>query len=170
MEIHGNLWKWKRNCWKLQNFFNPPKQIPSNTFRMDRTKEKNQKAPNGAVLRQNSLLWTNKVCKWHSKNEWCGVWTWHKYKTSSCWAGELSILLLEVGLALLGVGLHGIGSRLPASRADLTVLVRELERLHQTQRLIHGAADRQIVDGDLAQVTLVVNDEQTSAKDDKNHI
>lgn len=33
--------------------------------------------------------------------------------------------------------------------ADLAVLVREVDGLHQPQRLVHVAPDRQVIDGDL---------------------
>ena len=71
-------------------------------------------------------------------------------------------VLLEVGLAALGVRLHGGSTRLPARGAHLTVLVCVLEGLYQTQGLIHRAAYWQVIDGDLAQVTFVINDEQAS--------
>ena len=41
------------------------------------------------------------------------------------------------------------------------MLVSELEGLHEAQRLINRTADGKVVDRDLAQVALVVDDEQT---------
>lgn len=42
------------------------------------------------------------------------------------------------------------------------MLVGVLERLHQTQRFVDVATDRQIVDRDLADVLFVVDDEQSA--------
>ncbi len=53
---------------------------------------------------------------------------------------------------------------LPVSGADLAVLLHKLERLEQTQRLIDRAANGQVVHGDLAQILLGVNQEQTTAR------
>ena len=43
------------------------------------------------------------------------------------------------------------------------MLVRVLESLDETQNLVHRATNRQVVDGDLPQIALVVYDEQTPA-------
>lgn len=48
---------------------------------------------------------------------------------------------------------------------NLAVLVGVLERLDQTESLVDGASDRQVVDGDLTQVLLAVDDEQTAEWD-----
>lgn len=72
---------------------------------------------------------------------------------------EHGLVLLEELLRLLRVRLDGGTARLPARGAHLAVLVRVLERLHQTQGLVHGAAHGQIVDGDLAEDALRVDDE-----------
>ena len=47
------------------------------------------------------------------------------------------------------IGLHGLLAGFPSGRADLSVLVGELEGLHQTEGLIDSTADRKIVDSDL---------------------
>lgn len=44
----------------------------------------------------------------------------------------------------------------------LAVFVSVLEGLHQAQSLVHGATNRQVIDGDLPQNALVVNHKQTS--------
>lgn len=53
---------------------------------------------------------------------------------------------------------------LPARRTDLPVSVRVLEGLDQSQRLVHGAPDREIIHGDLAQRSFRINDKQTPEK------
>lgn len=68
----------------------------------------------------------------------------------------------EVLEAALGVSLHALGALHPASRADLAVLVGELEGLNETDGLLDVAADGQVVDSDLAEGTLGVNDEETA--------
>jgi len=78
--------------------------------------------------------------------------------------GDMRMLvgLVEVFLAVLGVWFHRVLTRLPTSRAHFSVLVCELECLNKSQCLVYGAAHRKVVDGDLTQVTFVVNDEQTT--------
>jgi len=44
------------------------------------------------------------------------------------------------------------------------VFVGELEGLDQAQGFVHGAPHGKVVDRDLAQVTLVIDDEQTSTE------
>lgn len=46
----------------------------------------------------------------------------------------------------------------------LSVLIGELERLHQAQDFVNGAADGQIVNGDLSQDTVAVDDVQSSER------
>jgi hypothetical protein len=58
---------------------------------------------------------------------------------------------VEVLLGGVRIGLHGEVSRLPVGRADLAVLVDELEGLNQADDLVDVAADGKIVDGDLAE-------------------
>lgn len=53
---------------------------------------------------------------------------------------------------------------LPARRTDLPVSVRVLEGLDQSQRLVHGAPNREIIHGDLAQRSFRINDKQTPEK------
>lgn len=57
--------------------------------------------------------------------------------------------LLQVGLVALGRRLDGFVAGVPVGRADLAVLVGELEGVEQAERLVDAAADWQIVDGDL---------------------
>ena len=101
-------------------------------------------------------------------------------------------LLVDGGEVLEGalrVRLHALRARLPAGGAHLAMGVRELrggvgqrlpvechhprtttqggtrlEGLEQAQRLVHIAADRQVVDGALAQDALVTDDEQPPAR------
>lgn len=54
--------------------------------------------------------------------------------------------------------------RLPARGADLSVSVRVLEGLDQSQRLVHGSPHREIIHGDLAQRSFRINDKQTPEK------
>jgi hypothetical protein len=54
-----------------------------------------------------------------------------------------------VRLDALGRSLDSLLSRVPVRRADLAVLVRELEGVDEAERLVYGAADGKIVDGDL---------------------
>ena len=88
----------------------------------------------------------------------------------------LLVNFLEIFLRQLGIGLHRRRSLLPSSRAYLAhelrndihrstfpVLIGVLESANQTQRFLHGATDRQIVDGDLAELSGGVNDEETTA-------
>lgn len=78
---------------------------------------------------------------------------------------RLTTGLGEVLQAALGVSLHGLATGLPASGADLAVLVGELEGLDQTQGLVDVSAHGQVVDGDLAQDALGVDDEQATQRD-----
>jgi hypothetical protein len=91
----------------------------------------------------------------------------------------LGLGFVEVVEGAFGVGLHGGAARLPASWADLAVLIGELEGLNQTEGLIDRSANWKIVDGDLAEnswksfifarivplVTFVVDDVKTSVGD-----
>lgn len=64
--------------------------------------------------------------------------------------------------AALGVGLHSLAALRPAGRADLAVLLGELESLDETDGLLDIAADGQVVDGDLSEDALGVDDEQAA--------
>ena len=68
-------------------------------------------------------------------------------------------------VVLLGVRDHGLGSRMPVSRAHLTVDVSVLESLHQPQVLIRVPSNRQVVDRRVPQVTLSVNNVGSSVGD-----
>lgn len=74
-------------------------------------------------------------------------------------------LLLKVLQASLGISLHGLSTLLPSGRAHLAVLVGELEGLDQADRLLDVAADGEVVDGDLAENTLGVDDEEAAERD-----
>jgi len=75
--------------------------------------------------------------------------------------GKLEIsVVLEVLKLLFGVWDDGVCARLPSSGTHLAVLVGVLEGLDQAQRLVHAAAHRQVVHGDLAESALGVNDEE----------
>lgn len=63
-----------------------------------------------------------------------------------------------------------VTSGLPACRTDLPVSVRVLEGLDQSQRLVHGAPNREIIHGDLAQRSFRINDKQTPEKNPTNTI
>jgi len=75
---------------------------------------------------------------------------------------NLGVGLLEVGFAALGVGLHGVISRLPVGGADLAMLISELEGINQAEDLIDVSADGRVVHGDVANDTLVADDEETT--------
>jgi hypothetical protein len=77
----------------------------------------------------------------------------------------IGILSRKVLQAALGISLHGLSTLLPSSRANLAVLISELESLDETDGLLDVAADGEIVDGDLAENTLGVDDEETAESD-----
>jgi hypothetical protein len=60
-----------------------------------------------------------------------------------------SLSRAEVFQRSLGVRLDGLVTLLPASRADFTVDISELESLNETESLVNRSANGQIVDGDL---------------------
>ena len=70
------------------------------------------------------------------------------------------ISLLEVGLATLWIRLHGLLPRSPISRAHFPKLIRILERLHQSESLVHRPPHRQIVNRNLPQNPLGINNKQ----------
>jgi len=74
----------------------------------------------------------------------------------------LIAILREVVLRAFRVRLHGSLARLPASGADLAVLVGELESLQQPQRLVHASPHREIVDRDLPQLSERVDYKESS--------
>jgi hypothetical protein len=73
-------------------------------------------------------------------------------------------MLLEVLQLLVDVRDDGVRARGPVSRADLTVLVVELEGLDKTQNFFDVTANGGLVHGDLTEslVLVVANNEQTS--------
>ena len=79
--------------------------------------------------------------------------------------GLLCVASSEELLGGIHLGLDGGLAGLPVGGAHLAVFLDKLERLHQAQRLVHGAAHGQVVHGDLAQVALGVDDEQAAVRD-----
>jgi len=77
----------------------------------------------------------------------------------------LGLGFVEVVEGAFGVGLHGGAARLPASWADLAVLIGELEGLNQAEGFVDRSANWKIVDGDLAENSFVVDDVKTSVGD-----
>ena len=73
--------------------------------------------------------------------------------------------LRDVLLHALVRRLHGRLTLVPVSRADLAVLLHELERLDQSHGLLDISADREVVDGDLAEDALGVDDEHPAEGD-----
>ena len=71
-------------------------------------------------------------------------------------------MFLKVLHLLVGVWDDRICSGLPASRADLSVLVSVLESLDQPQGLIDRPSHGEVVHRDLSEDTLVINDEKSS--------
>lgn len=67
--------------------------------------------------------------------------------------------LFKVFLGLLDIRLDGSATLLPASRADFTVLISELEGFNKTQDFIDATANRQIVDSNLSNHTFRRDDE-----------
>ena len=78
------------------------------------------------------------------------------------WNGLELSLLLKILHLFGGIRDDRICSGLPASRADLSVLVSVLESLNQPEGLIYGPSHGEIVHGDLPEDSLVINDEQSS--------
>lgn len=74
----------------------------------------------------------------------------------------LIINSLEVLLRLVGISDHGLVAGLPSSGADLSVFISVLERLDQTQSLVHTATHGQVIDGHLTQILLVIDDEEAT--------
>ena len=79
----------------------------------------------------------------------------------------LLAVLFEVLARILRVRLDGgrVRLRLPVGRAHLAVLLHELERLDQAERLVHRPPNRQIVDRDLAHHAGRIDDEQAAQRD-----
>ena len=63
---------------------------------------------------------------------------------------SLFVDIFEIGEGLGGVSVHGLGSGLPVGRADLAVLLDELEGLDKPDDFVYVAADGKVVHGDLA--------------------
>lgn len=95
------------------------------------------------------------------------------FDSRSLLAVAVGVAVGAVGLALsrevleasLRIGLHTLAAVHPSGGADLTMLVGELESLNKTDSLLDIAADGQVVDGDLAEDTLGVDDEETAESD-----
>src|SRR5512135_3181323 len=71
----------------------------------------------------------------------------------------------EVLLRLLPVGLHRLRAGLPVRGADLAVLTDELEGLEQAERLVHGAADAEVVDRRVLDDAVGVDEEEAAQGD-----
>lgn len=69
-----------------------------------------------------------------------------------------AVVLLDA----LGGGLDGVHAGVPVGRADLAVLVGELEGVNEAEGLVDAAANRQIVDGDLAKDAVGVDEEEAA--------
>jgi hypothetical protein len=82
-----------------------------------------------------------------------------KQKTGSLFrtvgVGHLGVCVCLCGelLVALGRGLDGAVTGVPVGRADFAVLVGELEGVDQTESFVDGAADGEVVDGDLPRVS-----------------
>ena len=82
---------------------------------------------------------------------------------SICKPLHADLLLGEV-LELVG-GVDGVGALLPAGRADLAVLVGELESLDDSDGLLDGSADGQVVDVRGSEGAVGVDEEGASERD-----
>ena len=71
----------------------------------------------------------------------------------------------EVLQTVVALGVDGLLAGLPVGGTHLAVLRDELEGLHQTQRLVHAAAHREVVHGDVLDHALGVDDEQAAESD-----
>lgn len=71
----------------------------------------------------------------------------------------------EVFLGLFNFRLDGFGTWGPVGRTNFTVLLSELEGLQQSDGLINGSTDWQVVDSDLSQDTIGVNQKDSSQGD-----
>lgn len=71
-------------------------------------------------------------------------------------------MLFKVRFASFRIWLHGSISRFPASRANFSMFVSKLESLYQSKCLIHRPPYWQIIDSDLSQISLIIDDKQTS--------
>lgn len=69
---------------------------------------------------------------------------------------------LEVLLTVLGIWLYGFWIGLPIRGANLAVFLDELERFYQTKSLVDAPADRQVVDAQLTEDSLLVDYEEPS--------
>lgn len=69
----------------------------------------------------------------------------------------------------LTLNTYCVTTGLPARRTDLPMSVCVLEGLDQSQCLVHGAPDREIIHGDLAQRSFRINDKQTPEKNPNKH-
>lgn len=61
--------------------------------------------------------------------------------------GGYSMLTPEVGLGRICVRLHALVPWLPIGGADFAMLISELKRFEQPQRLVHIAPNWKVVDG-----------------------
>lgn len=72
---------------------------------------------------------------------------------------------LEILLAIIKRWFDGFLTWFPSSRAYLTVLISELECLHQAKSFINTTSHREIIDSDLTQILFWVNNKQSTEGD-----
>lgn len=77
----------------------------------------------------------------------------------------LELLSTEINSNDLSSFTHRLASWLPSGRTHFAVLVGELEGLNQSQHLVHGASNGQVIHGDVSQDSLFGNDEQATSGD-----
>lgn len=73
-----------------------------------------------------------------------------------------SVLGAEVLLAACGVCFHGLAAGLPTSGTHFPMLVDKLECLDQAESFVNVTPHWKVVDGDLSQILLDVDDEESS--------
>ena len=82
---------------------------------------------------------------------------------AQAWSLFVSLVVFgEVFLAVIHVGLDRVTAWLPGSGTDSPLLICVLKGLDHLEGLIHGAPQRQVIDGDLAKGTLAINGKEAS--------
>merc|ERR1719378_936039 len=84
---------------------------------------------------------------------------------SSLMSFEFLFLFGEVFFTFLHTWFDRVRAWFPASWADLSVLVGELESLHKPQSLIYRSSNRQVIHCYLSQCSFVINNKQTPEGD-----
>jgi len=90
-------------------------------------------------------------------------------KPSYCYLSFRSIFSVEERFATVDGWLDRALAFLPVGWADFAILLKELKSLDHSQRFIHAASKRQIVDDLVADNTIFVDQEQTSERDSVSH-